>query len=350
MWCRRLKAAASAHPFTSCDGAEVHRAGCPRAACTAPPCACREYGMSTMLHRATESCAVLHIVLDEGFCPCVLWGAFALEATRPAAAGSSFLVHADLLHASAPPLYKPACERASSATIGPPCAAAAGARGSASAAAAASCGAGCDAACVCGTVRLFDRALHASSMCPCACVAAHRSTVEAEVQWLRGVGWRRSRPRLISDSELPHARAAKPDGPASRTHKIGIFGGSYNPPTRGHIEVAKQALECGCSRKPFAQVAPSSEPAVDEVWLVPCGPRPDKPSLQVSVEDRVIMTTLAVIGSGVTLPIHVVPLEAFEKSALASYVTCARTLRAARSRSRPLACTHRVAGMTSCRA
>ena len=33
---------------------------------------------------------------------------------------------------------------------------------------------------------------------------------------------------------------------------------------------------------------------VDEVWVVPCGARPDKPSLKTSVMDRMVMCHLAV--------------------------------------------------------
>lgn len=33
---------------------------------------------------------------------------------------------------------------------------------------------------------------------------------------------------------------------------------------------------------------------VDEVWIVPCGARPDKPSLKTSVMDRLVMCHLAV--------------------------------------------------------
>lgn len=41
--------------------------------------------------------------------------------------------------------------------------------------------------------------------------------------------------------------------------KVGVLGGSFDPPHNGHIEIAKEALR-----------------VVDEVWVVPCGVRYDK--------------------------------------------------------------------------
>lgn len=40
-----------------------------------------------------------------------------------------------------------------------------------------------------------------------------------------------------------------------------IFGGSFNPPTLGHVEIMKHCLE---------------QPAIDEVWIMPSGRRMDK--------------------------------------------------------------------------
>lgn len=61
--------------------------------------------------------------------------------------------------------------------------------------------------------------------------------------------------------------------------RIGILGGSFSPVTVGHMMIAEQVL---ASR------------AVDEVWIVPCGARPDKPSLNVDPLHRYAMTSLAV--------------------------------------------------------
>lgn len=45
-----------------------------------------------------------------------------------------------------------------------------------------------------------------------------------------------------------------------RKRTIGIFGGSFDPPHLGHLEIAVKARLL-----------------VDELWIVPCGHRPDKP-------------------------------------------------------------------------
>ncbi|CEM14170.1 unnamed protein product [Vitrella brassicaformis CCMP3155] len=48
---------------------------------------------------------------------------------------------------------------------------------------------------------------------------------------------------------------------ANSKKRVGVFGGSFDPITVGHIMTAAQVLHCG---------------SVDEVWIVPCGNRPDK--------------------------------------------------------------------------
>eukprot|EP00298_Acanthocystis_sp_HF-20_P010002 c18617_g1_i1.p1 GENE.c18617_g1_i1~~c18617_g1_i1.p1 ORF type:complete len:234 (+),score=78.61 c18617_g1_i1:32-733(+) len=61
--------------------------------------------------------------------------------------------------------------------------------------------------------------------------------------------------------------------------KVAVLGGSFDPITNAHLNVASEIVH---SR------------LVDQVWIVPCGPRPDKPSLKTSVMDRYIMCQLSV--------------------------------------------------------
>jgi nicotinate-nucleotide adenylyltransferase len=69
-----------------------------------------------------------------------------------------------------------------------------------------------------------------------------------------------------------------------------IFGGSFDPVTYTHVQVAMEALAFG-----FA----------DQVWMVPCGMRPDKPT-QVSPECRLEMVSLALDAmASAKLPIFV---------------------------------------------
>lgn len=46
-----------------------------------------------------------------------------------------------------------------------------------------------------------------------------------------------------------------------RRSRIGILGGSFDPPTIGHMQLASETLNLL---------------GFDEVWLVPCGVRQDK--------------------------------------------------------------------------
>jgi nicotinate (nicotinamide) nucleotide adenylyltransferase len=106
------------------------------------------------------------------------------------------------------------------------------------------------------------------------------------------VGVATASPSIISPTPSPRPR-------------IGIFGGSFSPVTLGHVEIARQVAFSG---------------AVDEVWIVPCGPRPDKPSLNVGALHRHAMTVLAVEATcRPGDPVRVVPLELWEGHALKSY-------------------------------
>jgi nicotinic acid mononucleotide adenylyltransferase len=63
----------------------------------------------------------------------------------------------------------------------------------------------------------------------------------------------------------------------------------------------------------------------DEVWLIPCGPRPDKPSLKTPAIHRLIMCHLAVNSSfGSTFPMKVNDIEIQEGRALSTYELMSR--------------------------
>jgi len=61
--------------------------------------------------------------------------------------------------------------------------------------------------------------------------------------------------------------------------RIAIYGGSFNPITNAHLNVASEILH---------------SKLVDEVWITPCGMRPDKPQLKTSMIHRLVMCHLAV--------------------------------------------------------
>jgi nicotinate (nicotinamide) nucleotide adenylyltransferase len=91
---------------------------------------------------------------------------------------------------------------------------------------------------------------------------------------------------------------------------IAIFGGSFDPITNAHLTSACEILH---HRK------------ADEVWLVPCGPRADKPSLKTPAIHRLIMCHLAVNSSfGSTFPMKVNDIEIREGRALSTYELMSR--------------------------
>jgi len=87
--------------------------------------------------------------------------------------------------------------------------------------------------------------------------------------------------------------------------KIAIYGGAFDPITNGHLTMAAQIVHSGMT---------------DEVWLVPSGPRPDKPNLKTSVIDRFCMCQLAVNQCfSRNFPVLVDDCECFVEEALATY-------------------------------
>jgi len=53
--------------------------------------------------------------------------------------------------------------------------------------------------------------------------------------------------------------------------KVAVLGGSFDPPTIGHMQLASETLNL--------------DSTIDEVWIIPCGARPDK-KLSTTAEQR----------------------------------------------------------------
>jgi len=86
---------------------------------------------------------------------------------------------------------------------------------------------------------------------------------------------------------------------------VAVLGGSFDPITDGHLKCACEIIH---ARK------------ADEVWVVPCGVRPDKPSLKTPYFHRMMMCHLAVNTSfGSNFPIRVCDMEMMEERALSTY-------------------------------
>src|SRR5271170_3139996 len=70
--------------------------------------------------------------------------------------------------------------------------------------------------------------------------------------------------------------------------RIAFFGGSFDPPHRGHLAIARAAIE---------------RLALDVVWMAPVGAQPLKPGgFSTSYADRLAMVELAVVGEPRIVP------------------------------------------------
>jgi len=61
--------------------------------------------------------------------------------------------------------------------------------------------------------------------------------------------------------------------------RVAIYGGALDPITNDHLRMASEIARAE---------------GIDEVWIVPCGPRPDKPSLKTPAFSRYCMCQIAV--------------------------------------------------------
>lgn len=102
------------------------------------------------------------------------------------------------------------------------------------------------------------------------------------------------RPRLPTHSGLSR----------DEQHSIAVFGGTFDPPTNSHMISLAEIVHSGVA---------------DQVILVPCGRRADKPHLR-STRERYTMCQLACASSFThNLPVTVSDLEVEEPEALATY-------------------------------
>jgi len=87
--------------------------------------------------------------------------------------------------------------------------------------------------------------------------------------------------------------------------KVAIYGGAFDPVTNSHMTAASEIVHSGHA---------------DEVWFVPCGPRPDKPNLKTTALDRYCMCQIAVnsVFSAV-FPVKVSDLDVCKQEAAATY-------------------------------
>jgi nicotinate (nicotinamide) nucleotide adenylyltransferase len=103
----------------------------------------------------------------------------------------------------------------------------------------------------------------------------------------------------------PHLSTTSLDGGSAggKRTRVAVLGGAFDPITNAHMQLATEIVHSGCT---------------DEVWLCPCGPRPDKASLSPAI-DRYTMCELAVNTTvSPTFPIRVTRHE-MDEEAMATY-------------------------------
>lgn len=103
---------------------------------------------------------------------------------------------------------------------------------------------------------------------------------------------------------LPGKATACDEKKSRRT--VAIYGGAFDPITNAHLTAASEIVHSGCA---------------DECWIVPCGPRPDKPKLKTTAIDRYCMCEIAVntTFSSADFPVRVSDIECFADEAFYTY-------------------------------
>ena len=93
-------------------------------------------------------------------------------------------------------------------------------------------------------------------------------------------------------------------------HRVGIFGGAFDPITSGHLTICLEAI---------------NSKQIDTVWVVPCGTRPDKPKLTTSAQDRYMMCELAVSTLPLGVPVKVSDCDLSSPSSASELLSRLRT-------------------------
>lgn len=92
---------------------------------------------------------------------------------------------------------------------------------------------------------------------------------------------------------------------AARRRKVAVYGGAFDPVTNAHVTCAVEIVHTGVA---------------DEVWMVPCGPRPDKPNLKTPAVDRYCMCQIAINSVlSPSCPVKVSDIDTFESEAAYTY-------------------------------
>jgi len=89
--------------------------------------------------------------------------------------------------------------------------------------------------------------------------------------------------------------------------RVAIYGGAFDPITNAHLTCAAEIIHSG---------------SADELWIVPCGPRPDKPNLKTSAIDRLCMCQIGVnTAFSALFPVKVSTVDCFKTESAFTYDT-----------------------------
>lgn len=104
---------------------------------------------------------------------------------------------------------------------------------------------------------------------------------------------------------LGPTKGSEASQPTMDRKRVAVYGGAFDPITNAHILLAAQVVQ--------------SDNA-DEVWIVPSGPRPDKPNMTTPAIDRYCMCEIAVNDAfPIDFPVKVDDLDVLRKEALPTY-------------------------------
>eukprot|EP00659_Diplonema_papillatum_P015472 gene15472-23635_t len=112
-------------------------------------------------------------------------------------------------------------------------------------------------------------------------------------------------PAGVADHYVPMTESGMTCPRCRRRRRVAVYGGAFDPVTNGHLSCAAEIVHSGLA---------------DEVLMVPCGPRPDKPHMTTKATDRYVMLQIAVNTSfSPGFPVKVSDIEIYQPKAMATY-------------------------------
>merc|ERR1712046_261724 len=115
----------------------------------------------------------------------------------------------------------------------------------------------------------------------------------------------RLRKKLVALGERAGLTSDDGNSTVRQRRRVAILGGAFDPITNSHLTCAAEIVRSG---------------KAEEVWLVPCARRPDKPKLQTPIIDRYCMCQIAInTAFAPGFPVKVSDIEVFLPEAAYTY-------------------------------